>query len=527
MCRPSSPKGRLSPNPPVVALTYARRQVDERHLIDGSGPRERSSPKLRAGGGWATYNLATMQTKNTPLPQSRLQLEFEVPPERLAKAIDQAVVRLARQTRVPGFRPGKAPRTMIERVLGPGAVLDEAVEQLVEDSYREAMREQDLKPLTPPEVEVTQREEGKPVTFTAVVQVLPEVKLGDFEHFPFLPEVDAVDETMVEKVVDELRDSEAHLEQMDDRPAQLGDYAIVAFQGTRDGAAFLGGTSEQMPLILGQNRLYPGFEDHILGLKKGEEREFDLVIPEDFQVETMRGAEMHFNLTLKDLRGKVAPEANDDFARSIGTFTDLAHLKTELRKRLEANALDRARHQFADKIVEYAAGNATIDMPEVLVDKEVEVMRDEMRSAMARQGLTEQAFLEATGKTEADMTAQFRPQALTRAKAVLVLAEIARVKGVEVSDAEVEAEVQDARVTYVNDRDMVQYFESERGRGYIRTTIRRSRTVEQLVDEWLATHPEAPRLRHREELSATAPVADEAPDATSLITPEATASAGA
>jgi len=467
-----------------------------------------------------------MQTTNTPLPQSRLQLEFEVPPERLAKAIDQAVVRLARHTRVAGFRPGKAPRLMLERVLGSGTVLDDAIEQLVEDTYREAMGEQDIRPLTPPEVEVTQREEGKPVIFKAVVQVMPEVKLGDFEHFPFVPEVNPVDETMVEKVIDELRDSEAHLEKMDDRPAQVGDYAIVAFEGTRDGASFIGGSSEQMPLILGQNRLYPGFEDHIVGLKKGEEREFDLTIPEDFQVEAMRGAQIHFKLTLKDLRGKVAPEANDDFARSVGKFTDLAHLKTELRKRLEANALDRARHEFADKIVEYAAANATVDLPEILVDREVEVMRDEMRSAIVRQGMTEEAFLEATGKTEAEMSEEFRPQASARAKSMLVLAEIARVKGVEVSDAEVEAEVQDARVTYANDRDTVGYFESERGRGYIRTTIRRSRTVEQLVDEWLATHPEAPRLRHREEAPASSPVAGQSAEAAAPVTPEATASAG-
>ena len=468
-----------------------------------------------------------MQTTNTPLPQSRLQLEFEVPPERLAKAIGQAVVRLARQTRVPGFRPGKAPRLMIERVLGPGVVLDEAIEQLVDDSYREALREQDLRPLTPPEVEVTQREEGKPVIFKAVVQVLPEVKLGDFEHFPFVPEVKPVDETMVEKVVDELRDNEAHLEPVPDRPAQIGDYATVAFQGTRDGASFIGGSSEQMLLMLGQNRLYPGFDDHIVGLQKGEEREFDLTIPEDFQVESMRGGEMHFNLTLKDLRGKVAPEANDDFARSIGSFTDLDHLKAELRERLEANALDRARHEFADKIVEYAVANATVDMPEILVDKEVEVMRDEMRSAIARQGMSEEAFLEAAGKTEAEMNEQYRPQALTRAKSLLVLAEIATVKGVEVSEAEIEAEVQAARTSYANDRDMVRYFDSERGRSYIRTTSRRSRTVEQLVDEWLAAHPDAPRLRHHQAASASSPMADRSAEAAALITPEATAPAGA
>lgn len=451
-----------------------------------------------------------MQITNTPLPKSRVQLEVELPPERLAKAIDLAVARLARQARVPGFRPGKAPRLMLERVLGPGVVLEEALEHLIEDAYREAAREQNLRPLTSPEMEMVQGEEGKPVIFKAVVQVVPAVTLGDFEHFPFGPEVTPVDETMVEKVVDELRDNEAHLEPME-RPAQLGDYAMVAFDGTRDGEKFIGGSSEQMPLILGQNRLYPGFEDHIVGLQKGDQTEFDIEIPEDFRIASMRGWKMHFNLTLKELRGKVAPEANDEFARSIGKFDDLAHLKTDLRRRLEENALDRARHDFSDKITEYAASTATIDLPDILVDREVEIMGDEMRAAMARQGMTQEDFLAATGKTQAEMDEQFRPQAELRARSVLVLAEIAKVKGVEVTEADVEAEVAQARVNYANDRSTVEYFESESGRGYIRSTMRRSRTVEQLIDEWLAAHPDAPRLRHHDEEAPRGSTADSQP----------------
>ena len=445
-----------------------------------------------------------MQTTNTPLPKSRLQIEFELPAERLTRSLDDAARRLSQQHRIPGFRPGKAPRAIVERVLGAPTVLDEAVDHLVDNAVREAVREQEIVPLDSPEVEVTQAEEGKPVIFKATLQVRPEIKLGDFERFKFKPEVDAVDETMVEKVVDELRDSEAHLEPMDDRAAQVGDYVMVAFDGTRDGAKFIGGSSEQMPLILGENRLYPGFEDHIVGMRKGDEIEFDLAIPEDFLVESMRGAQMHFKLKLKELRGKVVPEANDEFARSIGRFTDLDHLKVELRKRLEANALDRARHEFADKIVEYAADNATIELPDVLIDQEVDVMRDEMRSAMTRQGISEEAYLKATGKTDEEMRSSFRPQAEKRAKSLLTLSEIAKVKGVEVSEAEVEAEVQQARIRYASNRNMVQYFESERGRTYIKSTFRRSRAVEQIVDEWLAAHPEAPRLMHLEDAGHSA-----------------------
>jgi trigger factor len=440
-----------------------------------------------------------MQTTNTLLPRSRLQIEFELPAERLTRSLDDAARRLSQQHRISGFRPGKAPRTVVERVVGAATVMEEAVDLLVENVVREAVRDQEIAPLASPEVEVTQAEEGKPVIFKATLQVRPVVKLGDFENFPFKPEVEPVDETMVEKVVDELRDSEAHLEPVEDRAAAIGDFVIVSFDGTRNGAKFIGGSSDQMPLVLGENRLYPGFEDHIVGMWKGDEREFDIDIPEEFPVATMRGAHMHFKLKLKELRGKVAPEANDEFARSIGRFEDLAHLKAELRKRLEENALDRARHQFADRIVDYAALNATIDLPDILVDQEVEVMRDEMRSAMARQGITEEAYLKATGKTEAEMREQLRPQAFTRARSLLALSEIAKVKGVEVPDADVEAEVAQARARYASDRSLVQYFESERGRNYIRSTLRRSRTVEQLVDEWLAAHPEAPRLRHVED----------------------------
>jgi len=191
----------------------------------------------------------------------------------------------------------------------------------------------------------------------------------------------------------------------------------------------------------------------------------------------MRGETAHFALTLKEVRAKVMPEADDEFARSVGKFEDMAELTADLRERLEANALDRARHDFADKIIEYAAANATIDVPEILIDQEVDVVRDEMRSAMARQGISEEAYLSITGKTEAEIREQVRPQAEQRVKSLLVLTEIAKVKAVEVPDSDVQAEVDQARSRYADDRTMVQYFESERGRNYIRSTFRRSRTV--------------------------------------------------
>ncbi len=440
-----------------------------------------------------------MQTSNTPLPKSRLQIDFELPAERLSGSMEGAARRLSRRHVISGFRPGKAPRAVVERVLGPTAVIDEAVDHLVEEAFRQVMREQDLAPLTTPEIEIGQAEEGKPLVFKATVQVRPEVKLGDYQGFSFKPEVEDVDDATVEKVVDELRDAEATLEPVDGRGAQKGDYAILSFSGTHNGVAKDGLASERFPLVLGQDRLVPGFEENLLGLSKGEEREFDVVFPDDYQEETLRKETVHFKVALMELRGKVLPEATDEWARTMGKFGDMAELRAELRKRLEANALDRARHEFADKIIEYATSNATLDLPDVLVDQEVEVMDDEFGSALARQGISREAYLKVVKKTEETLHEELRPQAEKRVKTLLVLSEIARLRGVEVPDRDVNAEVARARTRYAKDQSLIRYFESERGRSYIRSTIRRSRTIEGLVDEWLAAHPEVPRLPHRED----------------------------
>ena len=181
-----------------------------------------------------------MQITRTPGPDSTIQLEIELPPERLGRAIDDAVRHLARRTKVPGFRPGKAPRAILERQLGPGAVLDDAVEHLVQDAYREALIQEDILPLTNADVDVVQAEEGAPLIFKATVQVPPEVDLGDYKGFNFGPEIDTIDDARVDKVLEELRDQNATLTAVEGRGAQDGDYAVISFVGSRDGEPFLG-----------------------------------------------------------------------------------------------------------------------------------------------------------------------------------------------------------------------------------------------------------------------------------------------
>ena len=340
--------------------------------------------------------------------------------------------------------------------------------------------------------------------------------LGDYKEFRFAPEIETIDDALVDQVVEELRDQNATLAAVEDRGAQDGDYAVISFVGTRDGQPFDGGTSERMPLILGQERLIPGFETNLVGLKVGDTAEFDITFPEDYGEPTLAGQVAHFNVELKELREKILPDLDDDFLATLGSFDSLESLKADIRTRLEGNALDRARHQFADRIIEYAVANATVELPDVLVDQEVEVMHDEFKGSLARQGISEEAYLKAVEKTSEELHAEFRPNAERRVKTLLVLSKVADTEGVEVPDADVEAEVAQGRERYAGDARMVSYFESERGRSFIRSTLRRSRVVERIIDEWLAAHPDHVPLPHLEDAPPSA-VADEAAQANASI----------
>ena len=445
-----------------------------------------------------------MQVTATPAPNSSVLLEIEVPADRLDRAVRDAVGRLSRRTRVAGFRPGKAPRPILERVLGPGAVLDEAVEHLVQDSYREAIVEQDIVPLTNADVEVVEAIEGKPLRFKATVQVRPEVELGDYQNFKFKPEIETVDEPKIDNVVEELRDQNATLAAVEERGAKNGDWAVIGFAGTKDGVPFDGGTTERMPLIIGEDRLIPGFEANLIGLKAGDSTAFDITFPDDYPEETLAGQQVHFAVDLKELREKVLPEADDAFAQSMGDYADLAD--------------PQGRHRRAPRAATPSTGPATSSAtrssttpsptrpsscPTILVDQEVEVMHDEFRATLARQGISEPAYLKATEKTEADLHAEFRPRAEQRVKVLLVLSKIAETEDIDVRDADVEAQVELARERYAErpeDRRATSSPSAAATSSAARCAGRRS--VETLVDRWLAAHPDhpaaaAPRGRRR------------------------------
>ncbi|MEA2623245.1 MAG: trigger factor [Chloroflexota bacterium] len=437
---------------------------------------------------------------------------------------------------MPGFRPGKAPRAMLERALGvqrgvPGGddpIYDDAREHLYERSVIEALRDSDVDALEiPREPEWTSFSEADGASYRVTLPVRPTVKLGDYKNFPFKPEVDEPDDPKVEQVLEQLRDQQASLVAVEDRPAQKGDFAVISFEGRLDGEPVEGAASERLPLIIGNERMIPGFEDQLIGMAEDEDKTFSVRFPDEYGEEALAGREVEFTARIRELRERRLPPADVSLASSVGSFETLAELRDDIRTRLGRSARDRARHAFADRIIEYASANATVEVPDMLVDREVEVMLDELKVRLGEQGIGYEEYLKATDRDESKLREEYREPAEHRVKVLLTLAAVADAEGVSVPDEAVEAEIERSRAAAAQEPGadsrsgsrLVTYLESDRGRSYIRSQLRRSQTVEGLIDGWIAAHPEFSHVQHVEDqpalesAKAAARATEDAPEA--------------
>lgn len=447
---------------------------------------------------------SSLKVTSRPAPRRSVVLEVELPAERVRRTVDESVRHLGRRTKVPGFRPGKVPRPLLERALGmrrddpsaPNPLYDDAKEHLFETSVLQAVQQENLDVLSIPEPEWLSFAEATGATYRVTLPLQPEVKLGAYADYPFGIQLDPIDEPRVEKVLDELRDQQATLVPAADRPAREGDWSVIAFTGRRDGEVIEGAHAERVPLIIGEERMVPGFENELVGMVEGSEKKFTITFPADYPQAELAGVPAEFEVRLLELREKRLPELDDDLARSMGDYADLAALREEIGRRLERNERDRARHRFADRIIEFAVANATVELPDLLVERELEVMVDELKVRLAEQRIGFEEYLRATERDEAKLREGFRADAEKRVKTLLVLGAIAEREQITVDDATLEAEVERARERYAANPKLVAYLESPRGRAYTRSLLRRSQTVETLIDRWIEQHPEFSHVQH-------------------------------
>ena len=415
-------------------------------------------------------------------------LEIEVPSTDVDRHFATAYRHVAERTRVPGFRPGKAPRQVIDRFVGRGSVVAEAIDHLVSASYDAALDQTDLIPIDQPDVDIDPAAvvEGRAVTFTATVPVRPEVTLGAYTGYPFGLEVPEVSDDQVEAVIADLREQQATLRPVDARGAKEGDIASVKFVGTIDGVPFEGGSGDRLPVVIGEDRMIPGWEQQLIGMEIGATKGFDITFPEEYRVDELRGKLAHFEVELLDLREKVLPEVDDDFARSVGDVESLDALRGEIRDAMTQRAAAEARHAFADRIIDFAASNASVELPEVMVANEIDILRDELTSRLAAQRIGLDQYLALAKQTPEEMTAELREPAARRVKTLLVLSAIAEKEGIDATDEQIDAEITEQLARHDEPR-LREYLGSRRGRSYLRMTIRNRTLVDTLIDRALGT----------------------------------------
>jgi trigger factor len=369
-------------------------------------------------------------------------LEVEVDAQEVNQALDRAFKKVVKNVTVPGFRKGKVPRKIFEARFGVEALYNDALDILLPSAYTRAVIETQIEPVDRPEVDIVQMEAGKPLIFKAKVTVKPEVTLGDYKNLE-VPEKDfSVSDEDVNEEMERIRASHAEIVPIEDGEVQSGDLVLIDFKGFVDGEAFEGGEAENYQLEIGSGTFIPGFEEQLIGMKKDEEREIEVTFPEEYHVKHLAGKAAKFQIKLHDIKRKKLPELDDEFAKDISDFDTLEELRADTRKRLEEQAEHDKTHYMQDTVVDLAVQNATVDIPGVMIENEIDAQVKQFENRLQIQGIPFDAYLQFTGATKESIREEFRAAAEKRVRTSLVLEAIAKAEGIEATDEDVQAELQ-------------------------------------------------------------------------------------
>jgi trigger factor len=381
--------------------------------------------------------MSSVRASVTELPESRVRVQAEVPAEEVQRSVDEAARELGRRMRVPGFRKGKVPPPIVIRRLGREAVLDEALRTALGRWYADAIEEAGIAPVGEPELDMQQLpDEGQPLSFSIEIGVRPEAKLGQYKGLEVGRREPTVDDSMIDQELERLREQFATLETVE-RPAEDGDFVVIDYAGTLDGEPFEGGAGRDQLLELGSGRLIPGFEEQLTGASAGDTRTVEVSFPEDYQAEELAGRDAQFEVTVNEVRAKRLPEIDDEFAAEAGGFDTLAELREDIAGRLKTADERVIEREFEQAVLDAAVAEAEVDVPEQLVHARAHELLEETLSALARQGISKEAYLRIAGKDEETLAHEAEPEAAQALKRDAVLAAIVEAEGIEPSEEDV------------------------------------------------------------------------------------------
>ena len=428
-----------------------------------------------------------MTVKNVEkLEKSRVALEIEVGAEEFETAVAKAYAKQRSKISVPGFRPGKAPRKMIEKLYGPEVFYNDAIDAAFPEAYEKAIESEKLDTIGYPEVELVGDVTKDGFTFKATVAVYPDVKLGKYKGISAPKEEVKVSADDVKQRLNEMAERNARLVSVD-RKAKKGDTAVIDFEGFDNGVPFAGGKGEGHELELGSGSFVPGFEDQVIGMKAGEEKDIDITFPEDYQKD-LAGKKVVFHVKVNEVKFKELPKLDDDFAKDVSEFDTLDELKADIKKQIEADRQKAVDVAFENALIEKVADTIECEIPEVLIEQQCRRFLEEFKSRIMAQGIPYDQYVKMTGMDEKKFMEEGREPALKQVKMDLAIAQIIEEEKLEATPEEIEEEYKKLSGYYGMDVEMVKKY---LGENEVRTQVLNTKAVAVVVDNAKATKPAA------------------------------------
>jgi len=423
-----------------------------------------------------------MNVKVQKLENNMVELEIEVDSQKFEEGMQSAYIKNRKKFSVPGFRKGRVPRKIVEKYYGEAVLYEDAINIICPEAYDEAVKENGIEPVDRPEIDIKQIGSGENLIFTARVTVKPEVQLGQYKGIEVNKiEYNVTDED-VEQELKKMQDKNSRLITVEDRPVQSGDIAVIDFEGFVDGKAFEGGKGTNYNLEIGSGQFIPGFEEQLIGKNAGEEVEVHVTFPEEYHAAELAGKPAVFKVKISQIKVKELPEIDDEFAKDVSEFDTIDQLKEDIRKKLTEEREHRAKHELENSIIEKVVEGAVTDIPEVMIENQIQNMLRDFDMRLRGQGLDLQKYMEYTGSDINTFKEQFKEQAEKQVKTSLVLEAISKAEEIEVSDEEVEKELARLAENYKMDVEKMKNILRPEDIQSIKNDLIISKTVDMLVE---------------------------------------------
>ncbi|WP_024833163.1 trigger factor [Ruminiclostridium josui] len=423
-----------------------------------------------------------MKVKVENVEKNVVQLEIEVDAAKFEEGMQQSYKKNANKFNVPGFRKGKAPRNIVERYYGEQVLYDDAINIVCSEAYDNAIEENNIHPVDRPEIDIVQIGNKQNLIFTAKVTVKPEVELGAYMGVEVKKAEANVTDEDFENEFNKIVEKNARLISVTDRPIQSGDTAVIDFEGFIDSVPFEGGKGEDYSLVIGSETFIPGFEDQLIGKNIADDVDVKVTFPEDYGKEELNGKEALFKVLIKEIKVKELPTVDDEFAKDISEFDTLEEYKKDLRNKLEESAKNKAERENEESVIQAVVANATVDIPNVMVEKHIDAMARDFDMRLRYQGLDLQRYLEIMGTDFEGFREQFRERAANEVKIQLVIEKISKVENVEATDADVEEEITKTAEAYKQSAEELKKTLRPEDIEYVKNDIAFRKTIKLLTD---------------------------------------------